>query len=146
MRVVVQRVKRASVSVDSQLVGKINAGMLVFLGVAREDEPKDIDYLVNKVIHLRMFEDDQGKMNRSCVECAKEILVVSQFTVYGDCRKGRRPSFDQAADPQKGKDYYERFISKIQAQGLKVESGTFQAMMDVELVNDGPVTFIIDSI
>ncbi len=146
MRAVIQRVKKASVSVHSERISQIEKGILVFLAVAKEDQDKDIDYMVNKIINLRVFEDDEGKMNLSSLECQREILVVSQFTLYGDCRKGRRPSFDNAADPQKGEEFYELFVAKLQELGLKVKTGIFRAMMDVALINDGPVTFIVDSL
>ena len=145
MKIVTQRVCRAHVRVDGNIVGKISRGMLIFLGVGKEDTPEDADYLVQKVIHLRIFEDGQGKMNCSALDVGAEICVVSQFTLYGDCRKGRRPSFDKAADPQKGQELYEYFVRQLRAQNIKVETGQFQAMMDVELVNDGPVTFILES-
>ncbi len=145
MRVVVQRVREARVTVDSQVVGSIQQGALVFLGVAKDDTGQDVDYLVRKVSQMRMFEDVNGKMNLSAEEVAGEFLVVSQFTLLGDCAKGRRPSFDKAADLSKGEEYYNLFIQRLRAQGFKVEGGRFRAMMDVALINDGPVTFIIDS-
>ena len=145
MRVVIQRVKEASVSVDGELVGKISAGMLIFLGVSKEDQPDDASALVEKVAELRVFEDSQGKMNLSASQVNGEFLVVSQFTLYGDCRKGRRPSFDMAADPQKGEALYLRFVELLRMKNFKVETGRFRAMMDVSLVNDGPVTLIVDS-
>ncbi len=146
MRVVVQRVSRAEVFVDGQSVGKIKKGVLIFIGVKKSDTEEDADYLAQKVAQLRMFEDGEGKMNISVFEAGAEVLVVSQFTLYGDCRKGRRPSFDQAADPLKGEDLYNYFVAALRGQSSKVETGQFRAMMDVELVNDGPVTFILDSI
>jgi D-tyrosyl-tRNA(Tyr) deacylase len=145
MRVVIQRVKEASVSVDGELVGKISAGMLIFLGVSKEDQPDDACALVEKVAELRVFEDPQGKMNLSAAQVNGEFLIVSQFTLYGDCRKGRRPSFDMAADPQKGEALYLRFVELLRMKNFKVETGRFRAMMDVALVNDGPVTLIVDS-
>ena len=145
MKVIVQRVIRAEVRVDRKVVGQINRGMLIFAGIGKEDTSSDADYLVQKVAQLRMFEDEEGKMNLSSADVGAELLVVSQFTLYGDCRKGRRPSFDKAADPQKGKELYDHFVAQLRNQDLKVETGQFQAMMDVELVNDGPVTFILES-
>ncbi len=146
MKVVVQRVSQAEVCVDGRSVGKISRGALIFIGVSKDDTKEDADYLAQKVTQLRMFEDQNGKMNISAVEAGAEMLVVSQFTLYGDCRKGRRPSFDQAADPAKGQELYDYFVSVLRAQNKKVETGKFQAMMDVELVNDGPVTFVLDSL
>lgn len=145
MRLVVQRVKEASVSVDNKVIGRIGLGMLILLGVGKDDSPSDADGLVEKVSQLRIFEDAQGKMNLSAGEVSGEFLVVSQFTLYGDCRKGRRPSFDAAADPNKGEELYNLFVERLKAKNFKVETGRFQAMMDVSLVNDGPVTFVIDS-
>lgn len=146
MKVVIQRVRQAKVQVDATVVGKIARGMLIFVGIGKEDTSQDADYLVQKVIQLRMFGDKEGKMNCSSIDVGAEILVVSQFTLYGDCRKGRRPSFDKAADPQKGEELYNYFVDQLRGQNMKVETGQFQAMMDVELVNDGPVTFILESI
>lgn len=145
MRLVIQRVKSAQVSVDGKIVGQIGIGMLVFLGVAKEDTEKDADFLADKVTQLRIFEDNEGKMNRSIREAEGEFLVVSQFTLLGDCEKGRRPSFDKAADPKKGEELYDRFVGRLRGEGFKVETGQFRAMMDVELINDGPVTFVIES-
>lgn len=145
MRAVVQRVKKASVKVDSVIKGKIGAGLLVFLGVGSTDTEVDAQYLVEKIVNLRIFEDDNGKLNLSALETGKEILIVSQFTLFGDCRKGRRPNFTAAAAPDKAEKLYQYFLSTAERTGLKVESGQFQAMMDVELVNDGPVTLLLDS-
>ena len=145
MRIVLQRVKEASVSVENKVVGRIGQGMLIFLGVRREDVPRDVQVMVEKVSELRIFEDEQGKMNLSAKDVCGEFLVVSQFTLYGDCRKGRRPSFDEAADPQKGEELYNSFVEQLKAKNFKVETGRFRAMMDVALINDGPVTFVIDS-
>lgn len=145
MRLVIQRVKKASVSVEEKIVGKIAAGLLVFIGVAKTDEESDAIALAEKVSALRIFEDQAGKMNLSAADVNGEFLIVSQFTLYGDCRKGRRPSFDQAADPQTGERLYLFFVDQMKRKGFEVQTGQFRAMMDVALVNDGPVTFIIDS-
>ena len=145
MRVVIQRVKEASVKVDGKIVGQIAQGMLIFLGVAREDSVTSADYLLKKVTELRIFEDAQGKMNVSAEEAGAQFLVVSQFTLYGNCDKGRRPSFDEAADPVKGEELYNYFVTQLKYIKAGVETGQFRAMMDVSLINDGPVTFIIDS-
>ncbi|MFU0801147.1 MAG: D-aminoacyl-tRNA deacylase [Xylanivirga thermophila] len=145
MRAVVQRVCKASVKVDEELIGSINRGLLVFLGVENDDTEKDLKYLVDKIINLRIFEDEQGKMNLSIKEIEGEVLVVSQFTLYGDCRKGRRPSFTKAATPQMAKEYYEKFIERLKCEKLYVATGMFQACMKVEIVNDGPVTILLDS-
>ena len=145
MRVVIQRVKEASVKVDSKVVGAIGPGMLIFLAVGKDDAAKDIDFLVNKIAQLRIFEDAQGKMNLSAQKTPAQFLVVSEFTLLGNCAKGRRPSFDGAAEPKKAEDFYNQFVEKFRAQKFKVETGVFRAMMDVSLVNDGPVTFILDS-
>ena len=144
MRAVIQRVKEARVDVDAKAVGEISTGLLVFLGVHKDDTEKDADYLAQKILQLRIFEDAQGKMNVSAEETKAGILVVSQFTLYGDYAKGRRPSFDAAAEPQKAEDLYNYFIAKLKSSGLKIEQGRFKAMMDVSLVNDGPVTFILE--
>ncbi len=145
MRAVLQRVKRAKVSVDGVVTGEIGAGLLVFLGVAQTDTDADLDYMQKKIPELRIFEDDEGKMNRSVVEAGGALLVVSQFTLYGDARKGRRPGFTDAARPDLAIPMYERFVAGCRAMGLRVETGRFGAMMDVELVNDGPVTLLLDS-
>ena len=145
MRAVVQRVASSKVQVDGQTVGQINHGLLVLLGVSHSDTEKDADYLSDKIIHLRIFGDDTGKMNRSLVDVGGEIMVVSQFTLLGDCRKGRRPSFVEAASPERAQALYEYFVAALQAKGLVVATGQFQAMMTVSLVNDGPVTLIVDS-
>ena len=145
MRVVIQRVSRASVRVAGQPVGEIGRGLLVLLGVGREDGPRDIEYIAGKLRDLRIFEDDQGKMNRSVTEAGGALLVVSQFTLHGDVRKGRRPSFDKAAPPQLARQVYEDVVRALREQGLRVETGSFQAHMDVDLVNDGPVTILLDS-
>jgi D-tyrosyl-tRNA(Tyr) deacylase len=145
MRVVIQRVKEAQVKVQGQQVGQITQGLLVFLAVARGDTKPSADYLVKKITELRIFEDTQGKMNISAQQAGAQFLVVSQFTLYGDCDKGRRPSFDMAAAPTEGEMLYNYFVECLKASGSKVETGQFRAMMDVSLINDGPVTFIIDS-
>jgi len=145
MRAVVQRVTSSKVVVDQQTVGEIGAGLLVLLGVAREDEQTDADYLAHKIVNLRVFRDDAGKMNGSLADTGGAMLVVSQFTLYGDARKGRRPSYTDAAEPEKANALYEYFVSRVRAQAIKVETGIFQAMMQVHLVNDGPVTILLDS-
>ena len=127
------------------MVGQIGRGALIFLGISKDDSQNDLDYLVEKVFNLRIFEDAAGKMNLSCAEAGGQFLVVSQFTLYGDCRKGRRPSFDRAAEPQAAEKFYSEFVEALRKQKFKVETGKFKAMMDVSLVNDGPVTFILDS-
>lgn len=145
MRSVVQRVKRASVIVNGQNVGEISAGLLILLAVGQEDQEDDLTWMVDKLVGLRIFEDDEGKMNRSVKDMGGEILIVSQFTLYGDCRSGKRPSFTSAAPPEQAKALYERTVEGIRSHGLKVETGIFQAQMDVELINDGPVTLLLDS-
>lgn len=145
MRAVIQRVKEASVSVEGRISGACAKGLLVFLGVKDSDQDKDITYITDKILHLRIFEDDDGKMNRSVVDIEGDILVVSQFTLYGDCRKGRRPGFSQAAPPGKAVELYEKAVKRLKESGLKVEEGVFQAHMDVHLINDGPVTMLLDS-
>ena len=145
MRVVIQRVSRAKVTVEGENVGEIGRGILVFLGVAREDTEKDAIYLLEKTLNLRIFEDADGKMNSSLIDTKGELLVVSQFTLYADARKGRRPSFIEAAAPTKANELYEFFVGEAGKRIERVETGRFQAMMNVELVNDGPVTISIDS-
>jgi D-tyrosyl-tRNA(Tyr) deacylase len=145
MRAVVQRVLRAQVSVGDEIVGRINAGLLVLLGVGKSDTQTDADYLASKILGLRIFDDESGKMNLSLVDTRGAILAVSQFTLYGDVRKGKRPSFDQAAPPQLANELYEYFVGKIRESGTHCETGRFQAMMQVELLNDGPVTILLDS-
>jgi len=145
LRAVLQRVSRAQVSVGKEIVGRIGAGLLVLLGVGKADTPADADYLAAKITGLRIFEDENGKMNRSLVETHGAVLAVSQFTLYGDVRKGKRPSFDEAAAPQLANELYEYFVRKIRDAGITCETGRFQAMMQVELVNDGPVTILLDS-
>lgn len=145
MRAVVQRVNSSKVEVENKTVGEIGAGLLVLLGVARDDAQTDADYLADKIINLRIFRDEADKMNRSLIDTGGAMLVVSQFTLYGDTRKGRRPSYIDAAEPEKAKALYEYFVARVRAQGLKVETGIFQAMMQVHLTNDGPVTILLDS-
>ncbi|MXV83259.1 D-tyrosyl-tRNA(Tyr) deacylase [Candidatus Poribacteria bacterium] len=145
MRAVVQRVKSASVTVDGERVSEIGAGVLIFLGVAHEDTTKELEYIANKVANLRIFEDAEGKMNCSLLETGGAALVVSQFTLYGDCRKGRRPSFINAARPEVANALYEEFITALEKRNVPTQGGTFQAMMDVQLINDGPVTILLDS-
>jgi D-aminoacyl-tRNA deacylase len=145
MRAVVQRVTRASVKVDGETVGQIENGLLVLLGVGQVDTEADADYLADKIVGMRVFEDADEKMNLAVTEVGGAILAVSQFTLYGDMRRGRRPSFDVAARPEQARELYEYFVEKIRAAGIRCETGKFQAMMEVELVNDGPVTILIDS-
>ena len=145
MRAVIQRVTSASVTVGGELVSEIGEGVLIFLGIAHDDTESELDYIANKVINLRIFEDSDGKMNRSLLDTGGAALVVSQFTLYGDCRKGRRPSFINAARPEQAKALYEQFIGVLAAQNIPTQGGAFQAMMDVRLVNDGPVTILLDS-
>ncbi len=145
MRAVLQRVENAWVMVKEECVGRIGSGLLIFLGIGRDDTEKDADYLVEKTIHLRIFEDDDGKMNHSLLDRNLSALVVSQFTLWGDCRKGRRPSFTQAAPPDEAERLYQYFVDGMKGKGIRVDTGRFQAMMDVHLINDGPVTFLLDS-
>jgi D-aminoacyl-tRNA deacylase len=145
MRAVIQLVKNSSVAVNDKIIGKIGSGLLVFIGVSRKDEMKDADYLAKKIPNLRIFEDDNTKMNRSLIETGGEMLVVSQFTLLGECRKGRRPSFTNAACPDKAKKLYEHFVSQVRLKGVKVKTGQFRAFMAVSLINDGPVTLIVES-
>ncbi len=145
MRTVIQRVSRASVEISGHVVGEIGTGLLVLLAVARDDERPDADYLAEKIANLRVFDDDEGKMNRSLLETGGAMLVVSQFTLYGDVRRGRRPSYSDAAEPEKANQLYEYFVERVRSFGVKVETGVFQAMMKVSLMNDGPVTILLDS-
>ncbi len=145
MRGVVQRVLEAHVKVDEEIVGQIERGLVVLLGVAEGDTEIDLKYLVEKTVNLRIFEDDDGKMNRSLLDTGGSILAISQFTLLGDCRKGRRPSFIGAAKPDEANQLYEQFVERIREQGVHVETGIFQADMKVHLVNDGPVTLVLDS-
>ncbi len=145
MRAVIQRVKSASVKVNGELVSEIGAGLLIFLGISHDDTETELDYIANKVANLRIFEDADGKMNCSLLDIGGSALVVSQFTLYGDCRKGRRPSFINAARPEVANTLYEQFITALKQLNIPTEGGTFQAMMDVQLINDGPVTILLDS-
>jgi len=145
MRAVVQRVSRARVVVGQEIVGEIGRGLLVLLGVARGDTTAQAEWLADKIVALRIFQDDEGKMNRGVAEAGGELLVVSQFTLLGDCSKGRRPSFVEAALPETAIPLYEKFVEAVRAQGIKTATGQFGAMMQVELVNDGPVTLIVES-
>jgi D-aminoacyl-tRNA deacylase len=145
MRVVVQRSKNAKVTVGGEVTGQITKGLVLLVGVTHTDKEEDAAFLADKITNLRIFEDDAEKMNLSLVDVGGEILSVSQFTLYGDCRKGRRPNFMEAARPEQANQLYERFNSLLREKGIKVETGRFGAMMDVELVNDGPVTLIVDS-
>lgn len=145
MKAVLQRAASASVTVDGQVVGSIGQGVLVLLGVERRDGPADIEWMARKIAELRMFEDDAGRMNRSVEDIGGGVLVVSQFTLCADCRKGRRPGFDKACEPEGAREFYESVVAALRSRGLKVETGTFAAMMDVSLVNSGPVTFLLES-
>lgn len=145
MRAVIQRVKESSVSVNNEIIGKIGSGLMVLLGVAETDRVEDADYLAAKIVNLRIFEDENHKMNRSLLDIGGDMLVVSQFTLLADCRKGRRPSFVHAAGPNKANELYERFVEQVRQKGVNVATGRFRAMMDVSLINDGPVTLIVES-
>jgi len=145
MRAVIQRVSRARVAVEARTVGQVERGLLVFLGVGAVDNEKDAEYLAEKIAGLRIFEDAEGKMNRNVQEAAGAVLAVSQFTLYGDARRGKRPSFDAAARPEQARTLYEYFVQCLRELGLRCETGQFQADMQVELVNDGPVTILLDS-
>ena len=145
MRAVVQRVSRASVNVDGEIVGAIERGLLVLLGVGQDDSERDAEYLAEKIAGLRIFEDENEKMNLSVQDVGGAVLAVSQFTLYGDVRKGKRPSFDAAARPERAKELYEYFVAQVRGRGIRCETGIFQAMMQVELVNEGPVTILADS-
>ncbi len=145
MKAVVQRVRESSVTVEGKIISSIGKGLLVLLGVAEGDGEKEAVYLADKIVHLRIFEDENGKMNRSLLDIHGEMLVVSQFTLLGDCRKGRRPSFIQAAGPENANTLYEYFVSKVRETGIAVQTGQFRAMMDVALINDGPVTLIVEN-
>jgi D-tyrosyl-tRNA(Tyr) deacylase len=145
MRIVVQRASRGRVTVEGQVTGEIGKGLVLLVGVTHEDTREDAELLADKVIHLRIFEDDSEKMNLSLLDIGGAILSISQFTLYGDCRKGRRPNFMEAARPDQARELYEYFNDQIRQRGIQVETGVFGAMMDVELVNDGPVTLLLDS-
>ena len=145
MRIVAQRSKEASVTVSGDIVGKIPKGLVLLVGITQTDTEEDVAFLADKVAHLRVFEDEEGKMNLSVLETRGQILSVSQFTLYGDCRKGRRPNFMAAARPEQAQPLYNLFNEKLREKGLQVETGQFGAMMDVRLVNDGPVTLILES-
>ncbi|HLG97517.1 MAG TPA: D-aminoacyl-tRNA deacylase [Bryobacteraceae bacterium] len=145
MRVVIQRVKKAHVQVDNEVVGRIDRGLLILVGVTHPDTRDDADYLAGRILQLRIFPDDQRRMNRSILEAGGALLVVSQFTLHGSCRKGRRPSFDRAAPPEQARELYEYFVQRLRLSNTIVETGVFQAEMEVSLINDGPVTFILDS-
>src|SRR5208337_2111478 len=145
MRAVVQRVSSASVRVNGEVTGQIEKGLLVLLGVAQEDSETDAGYLAEKVAGLRIFEDDAGKMNLSVIDVGGAVLAVSQFTLFGDVRRGKRPSFDDAARPERARELYDYFVERVRSLGLRCETGRFQAMMDVELINRGPVTILLDS-
>lgn len=145
MRVVLQRVKQAHVDVGGATAGAIGTGLVVLVGVTSTDTQEDAEYLADKITHLRIFPDEARRMNRSLIDAGGALLVVSQFTLYGDCRKGRRPSFDQAAPPEQARKLYQHFIERLRFRNIIVESGVFQAEMEIHLVNDGPVTFVLDS-
>ena len=145
MRAVVQRVKSAEVKVNNKKTGEIGSGLLVFLGIGKKDDKEDADYLLDKILNLRIFEDEDKKMNLSALDLEHDLLLVSQFTLFGDCRKGRRPSFFEAASPEKAEKLYDYLVSEAKKSKLKIETGEFQEMMDVSLVNDGPVTMLLDS-
>lgn len=145
MKVILQRVRSACVRVDGKEVGRINRGLLVFIAIRTGDCSRDVDYLVQKIQELRIFDDASGKMNCSVTDIAGELLVISQFTLYADCRKGRRPSFSMAASPDVARTLYDEFVQKLRLSGLTVSTGQFQSMMDVELTNEGPVTLIVES-
>ncbi len=145
MRAVVQRVSQAAVKVEGKTAAQIGEGLLVLLGVGQEDSDKDATYLADKVANLRIFSDDDGRLNLSVLDIGGEVLVVSQFTLYGDCRRGRRPSFSNAAPPERARELYEKFTARLEENGVKIGTGVFQAHMEVSLVNDGPVTLIMSS-
>ncbi len=145
MRAVIQRVNRASVRIDGSTTEKISHGLVVLLGIHGDDTTRNLQWMADKIVNLRIFEDDEGKMNRSLADINAEMLIVSQFTLYGDCRKGRRPGYSSAAPPEIAEPIYDRFIEEIKSRGIKTATGTFRAMMEVELVNHGPVTLLLDS-
>ena len=145
MRAVIQRVKSAAVAVDGEIIGQIGKGLLIFVGVARDDGPDDVSYLANKIANLRVFPEHDRLLHFTTAEIGGGVLVVSQFTILGDCRKGRRPSFDQSASPELAENLYEELVSALARTGLPVATGRFRAMMEVSLINDGPVTLLLDS-
>lgn len=145
MRAVIQRVSKAKVTVENEITGKIEKGIVILLGIRNDDDEKDIDYMVNKIINLRIFDDEEGKLNKSLIDVNGSILVVSNFTVYGDAKKGRRPSYIDAASPVEAKKLYDIFVKKIKENNINCAEGVFQAHMDVELINDGPITLIVES-
>lgn len=145
MKFLIQRVSRASVTVEGKVEGEIGSGLLVLIGIAATDTKRNADYLADKLVNLRIFLDEAGKMNLSALDVRAELLLISQFTLYGDCRKGRRPSFDAAASPAVAREMYEYVVAKVREKGLKTETGVFQAHMEVELINDGPVTLLVES-
>jgi len=145
MRAVIQRVSRASVRINEIITGKIGPGLVVLLGIRTDDTARDLQWLADKIVHLRIFDDDEGKMNISLADIGGEMLIVSQFTLYGDCRKGRRPGYSNGAPPEIAKPLYQQFIEEVKSHRIDVATGTFQATMDVALVNDGPVTLLLDS-
>jgi len=145
MRAVIQRVSRARVRVEGKTIGEIGAGLLVLLGVGKGDTAAEGAFLLDKIVHLRIFEDEQGKMNLSLLDCGGELMIISQFTLYADCRKGRRPSFTDASPPDDARKLYDYFVGAARTRGIKVAAGVFQAVMEVELVNFGPVTILLDS-
>lgn len=145
MRAVIQRVNKCHVEINGDVYSKIQEGLLVLLGIKEDDNSQDIVYLIDKILHLRIFEDENGKMNKSCLELKKQIMLVSQFTLYGDCKKGRRPSFIQAAKPKDAEVIYNKFISELSARDVYLQTGVFGAEMKVNLENDGPVTILLDS-
>lgn len=145
MRFLIQRVTRASVRVAGKLEGEIGPGLVVLIGIAKSDGNREADYLIQKLLHLRIFPDETGRMNRSALETSASLLLVSQFTLYGDCSRGRRPGFDAAAPPAEAKQLYDYAVERIRESGLAIRTGIFQAHMEVELVNDGPVTFLLES-
>jgi D-tyrosyl-tRNA(Tyr) deacylase len=145
MRLLIQRVSRAEVRVGNTVAGRISRGILAFVGIAAADTTKDADYLADKLVHLRIFPDTQGKMNLSAIDVRGSLLLVSQFTLYGDCRRGRRPAFDSAAPPDRARELYDYFAGKVRQSGLLTQTGVFQSHMEVDLTNDGPVTLLLES-